>query len=107
MDVMDQIKNQIEKNPIIVYMKGSPNAPQCGFSARTAEALMSCGVKFAFVDILNNPVIRSNLPRYGNWPTFPQLWVKGELIGGCDIVTDMHAKGELLPLLQEAAVQEN
>ncbi|HRF87376.1 MAG: Grx4 family monothiol glutaredoxin [Cellvibrionales bacterium] len=107
MDVMDQIKNQIEKNPIIVYMKGSPNAPQCGFSARTAEALMSCGVKFAFVDILNNPDIRSNLPRYGNWPTFPQLWVKGELIGGCDIVTDMHAKGELLPLLQEAAVQEN
>jgi monothiol glutaredoxin len=88
-------------------MKGSPNAPQCGFSARTAEALMSCGVKFAFVDILNNPDIRSNLPRYGNWPTFPQLWVKGELIGGCDIVTDMHAKGELLPLLQEAAVQEN
>ena len=107
MDVMDQIKNQIEKNPIIVYMKGSPNEPQCGFSARTAEALMSCGVKFAFVDILNNPDIRSNLPRYGNWPTFPQLWVKGELIGGCDIVTDMHAKGELLPLLQEAAVQEN
>ncbi|MBK8103338.1 MAG: Grx4 family monothiol glutaredoxin [Cellvibrionales bacterium] len=107
MDVMDQIKNQIEKNPIIVYMKGSPNAPQCGFSARTAEALMNCGVKFAFVDILNNPDIRSNLPRYGNWPTFPQLWVKGELIGGCDIVTDMHAKGELLPLLQEAAVQEN
>lgn len=107
MDVMDQIKNQIEKNPIIVYMKGSPNAPQCGFSARTAEALMSCGVKFAFVDILNNPDLRSNLPRYGNWPTFPQLWVKGELIGGCDIVTDMHAKGELLPLLQEAAVQEN
>ena len=107
MDVMDQIKNQIEKIPIIVYMKGSPNAPQCGFSARTAEALMSCGVKFAFVDILNNPDIRSNLPRYGNWPTFPQLWVKGELIGGCDIVTDMHAKGELLPLLQEAAVQEN
>ena len=107
MDVMDQIKNQIEKNPIIVYMKGSPNAPQCGFSARTAEALMSCGVKFAFVDILNNPDIRSNLPRYGNWPTFPQLWVKGELIGGCDIVTDMHAKGELLPLLQEAAVQES
>ena len=107
MDVMDQIKNQIEKNPIIVYMKGSPNAPQCGFSARTAEALMNCGVEFAFVDILNNPDIRSNLPRYGNWPTFPQLWVKGELIGGCDIVTDMHAKGELLPLLQEAAVQEN
>lgn len=102
MDVMDQIKEQLEANNIILYMKGSPNAPQCGFSARTVEALMSCGERFAYVDILSNPEIRSTLPRYGNWPTFPQLWVKGELIGGCDIVTDMHAKGELLPLIKEA-----
>ena len=102
MDVMDQIKEQLETNNIILYMKGSPNAPQCGFSARTVEALMNCGERFAYVDILSNPEIRSNLPRYGNWPTFPQLWVKGELIGGCDIVTEMHAKGELLPLIKEA-----
>lgn len=103
MDIMDQIKEQIESNAIILYMKGSPNAPQCGFSARTVEALMSCGERFAYVDILSNPEIRANLPRYGNWPTFPQLWVKGELIGGCDIVTEMHAKGELQPLIKEAA----
>ncbi len=102
MDIMDQIKEQIEANNIILYMKGSPNAPQCGFSARTVEALMQCGERFAYVDILSNPDIRSNLPTYGNWPTFPQLWVKGELVGGCDIVTDMHAKGELLPLIKEA-----
>ena len=102
MDVMDQIKEQLETNNIILYMKGSPNAPQCGFSARTVEALMGCGERFAYVDILSNPEIRATLPTYGNWPTFPQLWVKGELIGGCDIVTDMHAKGELLPLIKEA-----
>ncbi len=103
MDIMDTIREQIEENPIILYMKGSPNAPQCGFSARTIEALPACGERFAFVDILTNPEIRSNLPLYGNWPTFPQLWVKGELIGGCDIIAEMHAKGELAPLIKEAS----
>lgn len=102
MDIMETLKQQIDSNPIILYMKGSPNAPQCGFSARTVEALMACGERFAYVDVLSNPDVRANLPRYGNWPTFPQLWVKGELIGGCDIVTDMHQKGELAPLLKEA-----
>ena len=103
MDIMETIKGQIEGNAIILYMKGSPNAPQCGFSARTVDALMQCGERFAYVDVLSNPEIRANLPRYGNWPTFPQLWVKGELIGGCDIVTEMHAKGELQALIKEAA----
>lgn len=102
MDIMDTIKEQIESNAIILYMKGSPNAPQCGFSAQIVQALMACGERFAFVDVLSNPEVRANLPRYGNWPTFPQLWVKGELIGGCDIVTEMHAKGELQPLVKEA-----
>lgn len=102
MDIMEQIKQQIDGNPIILYMKGSPNAPQCGFSARTVEALMQCGERFAYVDVLSNPEVRANLPRYGNWPTFPQLWIKGELIGGCDIVTEMYAKGELQALIKEA-----
>lgn len=102
MDIMDTIKEQIESNTIILYMKGSPNAPQCGFSAQIVQALMACGERFAFVDVLSNPEVRANLPRYGNWPTFPQLWVKGELIGGCDIVTEMHAKGELQSLIKEA-----
>ena len=102
-EILDQIKEQIETNSIILYMKGSPNAPQCGFSARTVQALMACGERFAYVDILSNPEIRSNLPVYGNWPTFPQLWVQGELIGGCDIVTDMYDKGELKDLVKEAA----
>ena len=102
MDIIDTIKDQIESNPIILYMKGSPNAPQCGFSARTVQAVMACGERFAYVDILSHPEIRASLPAYANWPTFPQLWVNGELIGGCDIVTEMQESGELQPLVKEA-----
>lgn len=102
MDIMQAIKEQIEFNPVILYMKGSPDQPMCGFSARTVQAVMECNQKFAYVDVLSNPDIRSNLPKYANWPTFPQLWANGELIGGCDIVTEMHAKGELQGILEEA-----
>jgi monothiol glutaredoxin len=103
MDILDTIKEQIENNGILLYMKGSPNQPQCGFSARTVEALMGCGERFAYVDILTNPDIRTHLPQYANWPTFPQLWVGGELVGGCDIVTEMFESGELQPLIKSAA----
>ncbi len=105
MDILDTIKEQIEGNPVILYMKGSPNQPQCGFSARTSQALMACGERFAYVDILSNPDIRAKLPAYANWPTFPQLWVAGELVGGCDIVVEMHESGELRPLVEQAAAQ--
>lgn len=107
MDIIDTIKQQIEENTVILYMKGSPNAPQCGFSSRTSQAVMACGQRFAYVDILSNPELRANLPKYANWPTFPQLWVKGELIGGCDIVTEMHEKGELKPLIDEAVAADD
>ena len=100
MDIIDTIKEQIESNDILLYMKGSPNQPQCGFSARTTQAVMACGERFAYVDILSNPEIRENLPKYANWPTFPQLWVKGELIGGCDIITEMFESGELQTLIK-------
>jgi len=103
---MDTIRDQIENNSVLLYMKGSPNEPQCGFSARTVQSLMGCGQRFAYVDILSNPEIRTNLPLYGNWPTFPQLWVAGELIGGFDIVTEMHEKGELKELIDEALGDE-
>jgi monothiol glutaredoxin len=103
MDIMEQIREQIENNTILLYMKGSPNQPQCGFSARTVQALMACGERFAYVDVLSNPDIRASLPQYANWPTFPQLWVKGELIGGCDIVSEMHESRELATLIKEAA----
>lgn len=105
MEITDVIKEQIESNAIILYMKGSPNAPQCGFSARTVQALMACGERFAYVDILSHPEIRASLPKYANWPTFPQLWVDGELVGGCDIVTEMHESGELQTLINDAAAK--
>lgn len=101
--VVDTIKEQIEKNSILLYMKGTPKFPQCGFSSQTVEALMGCGERFAFVNILDNPEIRAELPKYANWPTFPQLWVDGELVGGCDIVVEMAANGELETLVKAAA----
>lgn len=102
MDTIETIKEQIANNPVLLYMKGSPNAPQCGFSARAAQVLIDCGEKFAYVDILQHPEIRAELPKYANWPTFPQLWVGGELVGGSDILLEMHEKGELKPLIQAA-----
>lgn len=105
MDIIDTIKQQIAENPILIYMKGSPNAPQCGFSQRASQALMSCGERFAYVDILQNPDIRANLPAYANWPTFPQLWVGGELVGGCDIVLEMYESGELQTLVKDAVAK--
>ena len=94
-----RLDNIIKSEKIVLFMKGDRNAPQCGFSARTVQALMACGERFAYVDILSNPEVRANLPTYANWPTFPQLWVKGELIGGCDIVCDMESSGELKELV--------
>ena len=102
METLDRIKQQIDENKIILYMKGSPEAPMCGFSAQASQALMSCGKEFAYVDILQNPDIRAELPKYANWPTFPQLWVNGELIGGCDIMLEMHESGELAEVVKSA-----
>ncbi len=107
MDIIETIRDQIENNPVILYMKGSPNQPQCGFSARSVQALMACGQRFAYVDVLSNPEIRAKLPEYANWPTFPQLWIKGELMGGCDIITEMYETGELKTLIQAAVADSD
>ena len=105
MDIIETIKEQIENNAVLLYMKGNPNAPQCGFSQRATQALIACGEKFAYVDILQNPDIRANLPAYANWPPFPQLWVDGELVGGCDIITEMHESGELEKIVKAATAK--
>lgn len=102
MDILETIKEQVTANPILLYMKGSPEQPQCGFSSQVSQALMACGEKFAYIDILSNPEIRANLPQYSDWPTFPQLFVAGELVGGCDIVMEMYNSGELLPIVKSA-----
>ena len=107
MDTIERIKEQIAENTILLYMKGSPKLPSCGFSSQASQAIMGCGEKFAYVDILQNPDIRSELPKYADWPTFPQLWVEGELVGGCDIIMEMYQQGELQTLIKEAAAKNN
>ena len=101
MDIIKKIKEQISENDILLYMKGSPYEPQCRFSAKTVQALIECEAEFSYVDILSNPEIRSSLPNVSEWPTFPQLFVNGELVGGCDIVTQMHSNGELKKLIDQ------
>ena len=101
-DTIEVIKQQISENPVLLYMKGSPNQPMCGFSAQTVQAVMGCGRRFAYVDILENPDIREQLKTYANWPTFPQLWIQGELVGGCDIICDLAEKGQLKEMVEAA-----
>lgn len=102
MDVLERIKQQVDTHPVIIYMKGTPQLPQCGFSSRTAEVLKSLDIEFAFVNVLSDPEIFQNLPRFADWPTFPQVYVGGELIGGCDITLEMHESGELEKIAKAA-----
>jgi len=103
MTPLDRIRDQVTQNNVVLYMKGTPQFPQCGFSSRAAQVLQACGVQdFLAVNVLADPEIFENLKYYANWPTFPQLYVKGELVGGCDIMVEMYQKGEIQPLLQEA-----
>jgi len=104
-DVTDRIRQQVEENPIVLYMKGTPQFPMCGFSSRTVEALKTTGAEFAYVNVLQDQEIRANLPRYSDWPTFPQLYVNGELVGGCDIVMELYQSGELQDLVAGATAK--
>jgi len=98
-----RIRNTLASHPVLLFMKGSPDFPQCGFSAQAVAALRACNAEFASFNIFEDPEIREGLKAFSNWPTYPQLYVKGELIGGCDIVIEMYHSGELKKLLEEAA----
>ncbi len=102
MSIEEKIKDQIKENKILIYMKGSPYEPKCGFSAKTIQSLIDCGAEFSYIDILENQEIRQTLPNISDWPTFPQVFVSGELVGGCDIISEMHESGELQKLINEA-----
>jgi monothiol glutaredoxin len=104
MSTIDKIKQQIATYPVLLYMKGTADFPMCGFSARVANVLAKHNVAYAYVNILDNPDIRAELPKYANWPTFPQLYLNGELVGGCDIIMEMEDKNELKSVLTEAGV---
>ena len=97
--VKEQLENMIADNNIILFMKGDPHQPQCGFSAKVVNVLKEYQIEFSYFDILQDPQVRSTLPSVSDWPTFPQLYVEGELIGGCDIITEMHSAGELKEVL--------
>jgi monothiol glutaredoxin len=103
MDLNERIKNTIDGSRIVLFMKGAPDFPQCGFSAQAVAALRAVGADFAHVNILADPELREGLKAYSNWPTFPQLYVDGQLIGGCDIVVEMYHSGELKALVDAAA----
>ena len=102
MSVQDVIKDQVGKNRVVLYMKGSPEFPQCGFSANVVGMLRACGIEdFHSVNVLEDPDIRQGIKQFANWPTIPQLYVNGEFVGGSDILTEMYQNGELQKLLQE------
>ena len=105
MDVMDRIKQTVDDNTIVVFLKGTPQMPMCGYSSRTAQMLQACDVDFSHVNVLADEEIFENLPRFANWPTFPQVYVNGELVGGHDIMLELYQKGELKPMLQEAVAK--
>jgi monothiol glutaredoxin len=102
MDVMERISQAIESNAVILFMKGSPEFPQCGFSSRASQAVAACGAEFAYVNVLAEPEVRENLYRYADWPTFPQLYINKELVGGCDIIMELYENGELKKMIDEA-----
>jgi monothiol glutaredoxin len=102
MDVNERIKKQLETYPVLLYMKGTPDFPQCGFSAKTVSVLRAVGAKFAYINIFEDPEIREGLKAYSNWPTFPQLYVDGELVGGCDITVELYESGELKKIVDNA-----
>ena len=102
MDVIERIKDQLASHAIVLYMKGSPDFPQCGFSAQTVQVIKECGVQFMYINIFEDLEVREALKDYSNWPTYPQLYINGELVGGCDIIMDLYSKGELQGMLEKA-----
>ena len=101
-EVRSKIQGYIQNNRVLLFMKGTKSFPQCGFSAQVVEVLKRTGAEFATVNILAEPDLRQGMKEYANWPTFPQLYVDGRFVGGCDIVTDMYQSGELQPVLERA-----
>ncbi len=103
--IFDRIREEVSDNDVVLFMKGSPVFPQCGFSASVTEALTTLGVKFKGIDVLQDPGIREGIKDFSNWPTIPQLYVKGEFVGGCDIVREMYESGELKQLLADKGIE--
>lgn len=106
MDIIERIKSQLSSSPVVLYMKGTPDFPQCGFSAAAVRALNAAGAQFTHVNIFEDPEVREALKQYSNWPTYPQLYVNGELVGGSDIILEMYKSGELQSLVAGGEVEK-
>ncbi|MBD9359225.1 Grx4 family monothiol glutaredoxin [Methylomonas fluvii] len=106
MSAIDRIQAQLASHPVVLYMKGTPDFPQCGFSSRVVQVLQACNADYAHVNIFEDPEVREALKEYSNWPTYPQLYINGELIGGCDIVIDLFNNGELINLLAKVTAAQ-
>jgi monothiol glutaredoxin len=104
-DALERIKQQVEGHSVVIFMKGTPQFPMCGFSSRAVEALKQCGQEFAYVNVIADQEIMQALPQYANWPTFPQVYVDGELVGGCDITLELFQSGELKKMVDEASAK--
>jgi len=102
MNAIERIQEQLASQPVVLYMKGTPDFPQCGFSSRVVQVLQACNAQYRAINIFEDQELREALKDYSNWPTYPQLYINGELIGGCDIVIDLYNKGELEPMLNAA-----
>lgn len=107
MDALERIKQQVEGHPVVIFMKGTPQFPMCGFSSRAVEALKQCGQEFAYVNVIADQEIMQALPQYANWPTFPQVYIDGELVGGCDITMELFQSGDLKKMVEEAIQKRN
>ncbi|MCP9759812.1 Grx4 family monothiol glutaredoxin [Aquitalea sp. S1-19] len=106
MSIQDTIRETVTSNPVVLFMKGSPTFPQCGFSARAVQIIKACGIaKFAAIDVLQDPEIRQGIKEFSSWPTIPQLYIKGEFIGGSDIMTELYQNGELQKMLEGVAAE--
>ena len=102
MNVTERIKDQLENNSVVLYMKGSPDFPQCGFSGQAVQVLEACQANYTSVNIFEDPELREALKSFSNWPTYPQLYINGELVGGCDIMIDLYKNGQLVQMLAAA-----
>lgn len=102
MNVMERLQKQVDENPVVIYMKGTPTFPQCGFSMRTSQALAACGEEFLAVNIFEDAEVYQSLKQFSNWPTFPQVYIGGQFVGGCDITLDLFERGELQQMVKDA-----
>lgn len=106
MDVIERIKEALESNQVLLFMKGTPEFPQCGFSSQASQAVAACGAEFAYVNVLADQEVREKLKEYSDWPTYPQLYINGELVGGCDIIVQSYESGDLKKMIDEATQAE-